>query len=324
MKRPKFQHLKTKCVGPATAAVEGGGALCPRVSSMTSELQRDTMPAKLTVLSKFIKFAMRRAACCLAGTLLLAQAWAQSAVHESIITATFEDRSISALVTQLTEHDAYSRAILLMPGSPGIMKLQSPESFALKGNFLIRTRRAWLDRETIVFSVDAPTDRWGSFSGHFRSGKRYAEDIRGLVGEIFQAFGKLRLVIVGTSEGSVSAYFVARALQGENVQVIFSSSLFNNSRNSPGLAALDFDEFKIPMLWVHHTNDACRWTPFWQAQRHAEKTRSPLIAVRSSFWGRGEACEAFSPHGYAGVEEQTVAAMKQWVLDGVASDVLAP
>lgn len=261
---------------------------------------------------------------CLSLCLLAGSAQAADGVSESLITAKFPDRSISALVTHFAEHDPFKRAIILMPGHPGIMKLQSPEFFGLKGNFLIRSRRFWLDRETVVFSVDAPTDEWGSFTGRFRASDRYAADIRGLLQEIEKSFGKLPLVVVGTSEGSVSAYYAARALGPDNVKVIFTSSLFNNSSNSPGLAALDFDDFKTPMLWVHHTDDPCRWTPFWQAQRYAEKTRSPLIAVKSTQTGRGNPCEAFSQHGYVGVEEETVRAMKHWVVNGIAADVVVP
>lgn len=232
-------------------------------------------------------------------------------------------RSISALVTHLAEHDPFKRAIVLLPGHPGIMKIESAESYRLKGNFLIRSRRFWLDRETLVLSVDAPSDEWNDFSGRFRAGPRYAEDIRALAGEIEKAYGKLPLVLVGTSEGSVSAYHAARALGPDKLKVIFSSSLFENASNSPGLASLDFDGFEAPMLWVHHADDPCRWTPYWQARRHAEKTRSPLLTVRSTDAGRGNPCEAFSQHGFVGAEQETVRAMKRWVVDGAVEDVPA-
>lgn len=249
---------------------------------------------------------------------------ADEAVSESVLTARFADRSLSALVTHYAQHAPFKRAILLMPGHPGIMKLQSPQSYALKGNFLIRSRQAWLDRETVVLTVDAPSDEWASFTGRFRATPRYAEDLRGLAQEIEKAYGKLPLAIVGTSEGSISAYHAARALGPDDVKVIFTASLFETSSNSPGLASLDFGDFKISMLWVHHENDPCRYTPYWQAKRHAEKTGAPLITVRSSNAGRGDPCQAFTPHGFVGVERETVQAMKRWVVDGTAADVVAP
>jgi len=247
-----------------------------------------------------------------------------NAIKEFVITAKFPDRSISALVTHLEKHQPFKRAIVLMPGHPGIMRIQSANSFQLKGNFLIRTRQFWLDEETIVFSVDAPTDQWSSFTGRFRGTARYAEDIKGLAKEIENDFGVLPLVIIGTSEGSVSAYYAALALNKADNKVIFSSSLFNNSSNSPGLASFDFDVIKIPMLWVHHVNDPCRWTPYWLAKRYAEKTHSPLISVNSGNTGRGDDCQAFSRHGYIGVEKETVLTMKNWIVNGDVKDVVGP
>lgn len=263
----------------------------------------------------------------LATLLLLCVAFAvraEAVIEESVLTVRFPDRSLAALVSRQTGHGPLKRAVLLFPGHPGIMRIESADAFRLKGNFLVRSRRHWLDHETVTLAVDAPSDEWYRFFGNFRASERYAEDIRGLARQIEKSFGRLEWVVVGTSEGSVSAYFAARALAPERVKVIFSSSLFEASRTSPGLASLDFADFKVPMLWVHHASDPCRWTPYWQARRHAEKTGAPLITVDTSHPGRGEPCEAFSPHGFAGVEAQTVRAMKRWVVDGVAEDVREP
>lgn len=245
---------------------------------------------------------------------------------ESTITATLPDRTISALVTHQAQHGAFKRMVILFPGHPSIMKIQSTDSFGLKGNFLIRARRHWLDEETLVLSVDAPSDQWCCFSGRFRASKRYAEDLQGLMKEATAHFGTLPWVLVGTSEGSVSVYFAALALQEMQPQskVIFTSSLFNNSSNSQGVASLNMEEIHIPILWMHHAKDSCKWTPYWQAKRHAEKTKSALITVYPSNGSRGDVCEAFSEHGYIGYEKEAVQAMKHWVLTGQAQDVGTP
>ncbi|MFZ2737262.1 MAG: hypothetical protein WBI20_07165 [Burkholderiaceae bacterium] len=245
-------------------------------------------------------------------------------LSESVITTAMTGGNISALVTHQSEHDRFRRAIVLLPGYPGIMRIESETAYLLKGNFLIRSRRFWLDRETIVFSVDAPSDQWASFTGAFRASQRYAEDLRGLTEAIQGRYGVMDWVIVGTSEGSISAYYAAKALPDLSSKVIFSASMFVGSRNSPGLASLDFKNFKPPMLWVHHAEDPCSYTPFSEAKRLAGQTGSPLIVVRSSAVGHGNVCQAFSRHGFIGAEEATVRAMKNWVLTGVVADVDLP
>lgn len=50
--------------------------------------------------------------------------------------------------------------IVLFPGYPGIMRLTGENGdirFELRGNFLVRSRRYWLDEETLVVVVDAPS-----------------------------------------------------------------------------------------------------------------------------------------------------------------------
>lgn len=266
--------------------------------------------------------------------LLLCLLWATASTYaqekveltESVLTATFADRTISALVTHLEKHEVFKRMVVLFPGHPSIMKIESADSFGMKGNFLIRSRHHWLDQETLVLSVDAPTDQWCCFTGRFRASKRYAEDLQGLMKEATARFGKLPWVLAGTSEGSVSVYFAALALQEMQPQskVIFTSSLFNSSSNSQGLASLNMEEIHIPMLWMHHAKDSCKWTPYWQAKRQAEKTQSALVTVYPSSGSRGNACEAFSEHGFIGYEKEAVQAMKHWVLTGQAQDLGAP
>jgi len=74
---------------------------------------------------------------------------------------------------------------------------------------------------------------------------------------------------------------------------------------------------------VHHEDDPCRYTSYRDAQRFAVQSRSPLVTVRGGGPGRGGPCEAFTAHGYVGMESETVAAMRSWVKTGaVPRDVV--
>lgn len=88
-----------------------------------------------------------------------------------IVTVQRDGYTIAGLVTHLEGPQAFKHGIALFPGHPGIFKLREEGGravFELRGNFLMRSRRHWLDGETLVVAVDAPSDHWSSFYQHFR------------------------------------------------------------------------------------------------------------------------------------------------------------
>ena len=70
--------------------------------------------------------------------------------------------------------------IALFPGHPGILKLHEENgkpAFQQGGNFVIRSRRWWLDAQTLTVAMDAPSDQWTSFDQLFRQNARYGADV---------------------------------------------------------------------------------------------------------------------------------------------------
>ncbi|HEY6240844.1 MAG TPA: alpha/beta hydrolase, partial [Burkholderiales bacterium] len=74
----------------------------------------------------------------------------------------------------------------------------------------------------------------------------------------------------------------------------------------------DFAKLKVPVLFVHHAEDACTVTPYAAAKRLSASF--PLITVRGGTPPKSPPCEAFSAHGYFGKEAETVSAIKNWML----------
>jgi hypothetical protein len=107
-------------------------------------------------------------------------------------------------------------------------------------------------------------------------------------------------------------------------RVILTSSLWGPTRNGPGLSNAKWEELAAPLLWVHHEDDPCRFTSYREAQRYAEKTRSPLVTVRGGGPEKGDPCHAFSHHGYIGIERALVLAMRSWVKTGAVPADVSP
>ena len=243
-----------------------------------------------------------------------------SLATNTVLTVALKDYSISGLVTHLPEAKTFKYGIALFPGYPSIMKLREEAGqprFELGGNFLIRSRRHWLDDETLVIAIDAPSDQWASFSQLFRQGPRYGADVAALLAEATRRYAVSDWTLVGNSEGSVSAFHAARMNPGLAQRLILTSSLFLSGGNGPGLSGTSWDAVTARLLWVHHEDDGCRFTPHRSARQFADMTRSPLVTVRGGGPARGSPCEAFSQHGFVGIERETVLAMRSWVKTGV-------
>jgi predicted esterase len=255
--------------------------------------------------------------------ILAAAAAAAFAQTEEVLTVKRDGHTISALATFEGNSGPRKQGVALFPGSPGIMKIVNGDDgtprFELKGNFLIRTRRAWVDDETLVLSIDAPSDQWSTFYVRFRTTPRYGEDVAALLREAAQKYGVEEWTFVGTSQGSISAFHAARMNPALARRLILSSSLFESTPDGPGLASsIELERLPAQTLWVHHVDDPCPYTPYREAQDFAKKSGKPLLTVRGGGGWRGERCGAFTAHGYVGVERETVAAMREWVKTGTA------
>ncbi|MGH8613785.1 MAG: alpha/beta fold hydrolase [Gammaproteobacteria bacterium] len=242
-----------------------------------------------------------------------------------LVTVAIQNYTISGLVTHLKDAKNLKYGVALFPGHPGILRLREENGqfrFDLRGNFLSRSRRHWLDDETLVVLVDAPSDQWTTFYQQWRETPRYGTDVAALLKEIGRRFKLEDWTLVGTSEGSISAFHAGRMNQDLARRIILTSSVFQEGKNGPGLLHVRFDGVKAPILWVHHQDDPCPFTAYFEAKRFAEKSKSPLVTVRGGGPARGRPCDAFTQHGFVGIEVPTVKAMHSWIKTGaVPNDV---
>ena len=242
-----------------------------------------------------------------------------------VVTAKRDGYTIAGLVTHLEGAKNFKYGVALFPGYPGIMKIREEDGapkFDMGGNYLVRSRRNWLDEETLVAVVDAPSDEWASFSQRFRESPRYGADVAALLAEIGSKFGIDDWTYVGTSEGSISAYHAGRMNPALAKRVILTASVVRAGPNGPGLSGVRFADLKSRLLWVHHEDDPCNYTRYATAKALAQDSGAPLVTVRGGGPARGPACMAQTQHGFIGVEPETVFAMRAWIKTGaVPGDV---
>lgn len=226
---------------------------------------------------------------------------------------------ISALVSQRAGAKP-AIAALLFAGYPGILRLREENGAVvndMNGNFLIRARR-WLNSaQVFTVAVDCPSDQLASCDDRYRTSTQHADDVAALVDSVRASYAAGQVYIVGTSYGTLSTSFLARALAGRVDGAVHTATMTDpgRGRNTHGMPLWTFDWTKtqMPQLFIHHRDDPCDGTRYSSVQ--ARRNGIPLITVQGAENPRGHPCEARSQHGFAGRERATMAALHDWITD---------
>ncbi len=203
---------------------------------------------------------------------------------------------------------------VLFPGGDGLADLEreSARKVLDRGNFLVRSRQIFAANGVAAAVLDAPSDRAGGMEDQFRLGEQHAEDIARVVEDLRKRFPGVPLFLVGTSRGTISAAAAGKRLAKSVDGVVLTATLFLASGRRPGLSGFDFSSIPVPVLFVHHVDDGCAYTPFATAKRLSDKF--PLISVSGGSPAQSAPCEAMAAHGFLGKERETVEAIVNWML----------
>jgi hypothetical protein len=195
-----------------------------------------------------------------------------------------------ALGRALLNKPANVRAVaILVPGGDGVMNIQPDGSFSsLRGNQLVRTRRAYLGYGVATLTVDRDVNLGAAIA--------YARKIAP------------RVALVGTSRGTQRAASAIAAGAKPN-SAVFTAGFLNDVRGrigSPGRLP--------PTLVVHHRNDECRHTPPSAVEPFKQWGGGRVTVVWMTGGPGGTPyCMARSYHGFQGLDSQVVAAVARYV-----------
>lgn len=233
------------------------------------------------------------------------------AAEEIVTLKTRDDATQSYLLTRNSEGNPGFVAILFSGGGGNInLRRRNDGALVRSENFLIRTRDLFVNAGVATAAVDGPSDM-SSMTDGFRMSDKHSTDIGLVVKDLRRRFPQAKIVLVGTSRGTVSAAYNALALGSDIDGVVLTSSVFNASKAGGGVAGVDFARIKAPLLFVHHREDGCNICPYSGAAGLAG--RFPLISVSGGSPPQSGPCDPLSAHGYFGKEAETVAAIGLWI-----------
>jgi pimeloyl-ACP methyl ester carboxylesterase len=275
------------------------------------------------------------------GMLFAASCGAARAGGASIVSVSIPRGVQQAFILIKPDHPVAS--VILFAGGEGTLRLTSAsslepgaEDFGYAGNFLVRSREKFAGHGFMVAVVDTPSDHQDGMDPPFRISRNHAIDI-GAVAEYLKSQASAPVWLVGTSAGTWSA---ARGAIGAGRDGIATGSIdglvltstvthtppdseFGRifpeyARNFPAaVLSMALPQIRIPTLIMSHSEDSCEWTP---------PADAPALAMRLSRAGKVEialltggdppqsdACDAFAPHGYFGIETQAMDRMAEFI-----------
>lgn len=255
------------------------------------------------------------------GWLFLGTAPALAATTTSLVTLGTRPSVTQKFI--LIKPDQPVGAVILFAGGNGVLNLSldvggTPVIGSLSGNFLVRTRQAYVDRGFMVAVVDAPSDYQGTngMLGGFRATSEHAQDIAAVVAHM-QSQANLPVWLIGTSRGTESAANNAIRLTQGIAGLVLTSSMSVPNANGTTPLQMNLAAIQVPSFVLHHDQDGCFVTPpagatsIWAAL--TSSVPKLLTFLTGGLPPAAGPCEGQSPHGFYGIETQAVDAIAAFI-----------
>lgn len=224
----------------------------------------------------------------------------------------------------------------------------------LESNFLVRTREGLAGMGFMTVLVDAPSDRQNAtgLTGGFRATLDHAKVLAAVAAHFHtEKEGFIRrhhpdwkllvcawrteapVLVVGSSAGTVSATLAAfqvsalpAAPLATNVAnsslvrgVALTSSITSGMAPEPTILNLPRNAIRMPVLFVHHTGDACASSTYANAtdtafgtMKHSAKVG--FVEVSGGFPENvTDPCEGGTLHGFAHSGAAALSAIEKWI-----------
>ena len=209
-------------------------------------------------------------------------------------------------------------SVVLMTGGNGLLPLEADGTINGNGNFLIRSANLFLRNGLNVMMADTEPAHPNGLSEGGRLSATHAAELQGFINAALNRWRK-PVWVVGTSNGSISTVTAGGfrpTLAGLRGVVLTSTVTVLDSSADQATFNLYAARVTVPALVVWHQEDHCSFSPPAGSAALFEVLPSIDKASLSFEGGHSVAqdpCQAFSEHGYAGIEEEVVDEIAEFI-----------
>ena len=187
-------------------------------------------------------------------------------------------------------------SVILVPGGSTQISISESGQPSNGGNFVLRARRHFVEAGYAIAYVEDPSNLAAPIAA-----------MRAIARPV---------VLVATSNGTIAAVDNALALDkdGPDAVVLTSTVTVPNTRFTHAVTASQIARLKMPVLFVHNTNDRCKVSRPSDARSVADADKSAtFIEVTTDEVPSEDQCGPYAPHGYKGGEPAVIQQIVDWV-----------
>ena len=206
-------------------------------------------------------------------------------------------------------------AVILFAGGDGGIGIESDGKITRGGNFLVRSRQLFAEQGLTAVVIDAPSDR--SHLADSRQTPEHVADVAAIIAWLRQQ-SKIPVWLIGTSRGTQSAGYIATQLprdEGGPDGIVLTATMLTD-RTSRAVPEMALDRLRVPVLVVHHRDDACRYCLMRDMPRLMDRLTTPPRRGLMVFEGginEGDPCGARAYHGFNGIEREVAQRIAAWI-----------
>lgn len=240
--------------------------------------------------------------------------------EEIIIVKTTTGFQQQGVLSKTKESTAPKKLVVVVSGHPGITRPRLDDNGKIttrqNGNFLVRSRHYLLSAQVITLLLDCRSDFDSVCPDNYQASLERSKDIEDLVAEVKRRFTSINEVwAVSTSRGTITTAGLLKHKGESYAGIIHTAGTYDMAIDQ----GVDFGPYKTPQFIFHHKDDPCRYTYHRDAARLSEKWGIKLVTVRGGSGFRGAACQAFTQHGFTGIEEKVALAIRHVVETGTVN-----
>jgi pimeloyl-ACP methyl ester carboxylesterase len=206
-------------------------------------------------------------------------------------------------------------SVVLLAGGAGVLDISATGNVTrLFGNQLVRTRALYVRAGFATAVPDIATDLKDT-QNYRGNGATHGRDIAAVIAHMRTIKGPVALV--ATSRGALSAATVMLRQSDALPDALVITSGALRGPNSSAEAIGNPANIKVPVLLIAHRDDTCRVTlPADMAGYGARLTGSrkvEIITLSGGTRSQDDPCEAYGPHGFAGIDQLVVDTITAWL-----------